>query len=100
MIDQATLRDIRYFENLAPTAPRFPERRPLDWSEAVRAADARLAEQQIEPGSPARPAEGEAEELAALICAYGLLAGEVDHMRARIPSPAAVRTVPPAVTGG
>jgi hypothetical protein len=50
------------------------------------AAEARLNEVRIEPGTGDHPlVAGAAVELAAELCAYGMLADEVDHMRARAP---------------
>ena len=58
--------------------------RPLDWKEAICAAEARLNEVRIEPGTGDHPlVAGAAVELAAELCAYGMLADEVDYMRAR-----------------
>ncbi len=60
------------------------EPRPLDWKEAVHAAEARLNEVRIAPGTGDHPVVASAAvELAAELCAYGMLADEVDHMRER-----------------
>jgi hypothetical protein len=63
-------------------APRQP--RSLDWREAICAAEARLNEVRIGPGTGDQPlVAGAAVELAAELCAFGMLADEVDHMRTR-----------------
>ena len=54
---------------------------PLDWDEAVRAAAARLSETWIQPDTKHHPVvRGLAQQLAALLCAYGELPGEADRM--------------------
>lgn len=61
---------------------RPPPARPLDWSHAVNAAAARLEESWVRPDSTGHMlASGLAEELAATLCAFGMVASEVDHMR-------------------
>jgi hypothetical protein len=56
--------------------------RPLDWGHVVDAAAARLEESWVRPDSTGHMlASGLAEELAATLCAYGMVAAEVDHMR-------------------
>jgi hypothetical protein len=56
--------------------------RPLDWGHVVDAAAARLEESWVRPDSTGHMlASGLAEELAATLCAYGMDAAEVDHMR-------------------
>src|SRR5271167_5032860 len=60
------------------------EPRPLDWDQAVRAAKARLNEQCVLPDTMDHPlVADQAAWLAGLLCAYGKLADEVDHMEAR-----------------
>jgi hypothetical protein len=55
--------------------------RPLDWGHVVDAAAARLEESWVRPDSTGHMlASGLAEELAATLCAYGMVAAEVDHM--------------------
>jgi hypothetical protein len=55
--------------------------RPLDWSHVVDAAAARLEESWVRPDDSGHMlASGLAEELAATLCAYGMVAAEVDHM--------------------
>lgn len=70
-----------------PTAPlpnpgsRPQNPRPLDWGHVVDAAAARLEEAWVRPDSTGHMlASGLAEELAATLCAYGMVAAEVDHM--------------------
>lgn len=55
--------------------------RPLDWGHVVDAAAARLEESWVRPDSSGHMlASGLADELAATLCAYGMVAAEVDHM--------------------
>jgi len=55
--------------------------RPLDWGHVVDAAAARLDESWVRPDTTGHMlASGLAEELAATLCAYGMVAAEVDHM--------------------
>jgi len=55
--------------------------RPLDWGQAVDAAAARLEESWVRPDTTGHMlSSGLAEELAATLCAYGMVAAEVDHM--------------------
>lgn len=57
------------------------DRRPLDWGYAVEAAVARLEESWVWPdGTGHMQSSGLADELAATLCAYGMVAEEVDHM--------------------
>jgi hypothetical protein len=61
------------------TRPQDP--RPLDWGHVVDAAAARLEESWVRPDNTGHMlASGLAEELAATLCAYGMVAEEVDHM--------------------
>jgi hypothetical protein len=63
---------------------RSPKYRPLDWNLAVRVAAARLSEQAILPDTMGYALlTGEAQRLAALLCAYGKLAEEADRMQRR-----------------
>ena len=58
--------------------------RPLDWGQAVDAAAARLEESWVRPDETHQVvASGLADELAATLCAYGMMAAEVDHMHHR-----------------
>ncbi|HEX3992856.1 MAG TPA: hypothetical protein VHX39_16925 [Acetobacteraceae bacterium] len=60
---------------------RAHDPRPLDWGHVVDAAAARLEESWVRPDSTGHMlASGLAEELAATLCAYGMVAMEVDHM--------------------
>jgi hypothetical protein len=55
---------------------------PLDWDQAVDAAAARLEEAWVRPDSTGHMvASGLAGEFAAMLCAYGMVAAEVAHMR-------------------
>ncbi|MGA3002988.1 MAG: hypothetical protein ABSE20_14825 [Acetobacteraceae bacterium] len=55
--------------------------RPLDWGHVVDAAAARLEESWVRPDNTGHMlASGLADELAATLCAYGMVAAEVDHM--------------------
>jgi len=55
--------------------------RPLDWGHVVDAAAARLEESWVRPDNTGHMlASGLAEELAATLCAYGMVAEEVIHM--------------------
>jgi len=55
--------------------------RALDWGQAVDAAAARLEESWIKPDTTGHMlASGLADELAATLCAYGMVASEVKHM--------------------
>ena len=73
----------------ADGSPAVPNRivrphnpRPLDWDHVVDAATARLEESWVRPDNSGHMlASGLAEELAATLCAYGMVAAEVDHMR-------------------
>lgn len=57
---------------------------PLDWGHAVEAAAARLDEAWVRPDTTGRMlASGLADEFAATLCAYGMVAEEVDHMHDR-----------------
>jgi hypothetical protein len=57
------------------------EPRPLDWGHVVDAAAARLDESWVRPDTSGHMlASGLAEELAATLCAYGMVAAEIDHM--------------------
>ncbi len=61
-----------------------PEFGPLNWDQAVRAAAARLAEEDVPPDTASDPLlAGHTAWLAGLLCAYGKLADEVDRMQAR-----------------
>ncbi len=65
----------RRYSDLRPMAG------PLDWGHVVDAAAARLEESWVRPDSTGHMlASGLAEELAATLCAYGMVAAEVDHM--------------------
>jgi hypothetical protein len=56
----------------------------VDWEHALQAASARLIESSIEHDTLAHmEASGMAEEFAAQLCAYGLVADELDHMHKR-----------------
>lgn len=70
--------------------------RPLDWGHVVDAAAARLEESWVRPDSTGHMlASGLAGELAATLCAYGMVAAEVDHMYDHADAqPAAQRTLP------
>jgi hypothetical protein len=73
------------FEGLQLPVPileiRAHDPRPLDWGHVVDAAAARLEESWVRPDSTGHMlASGLAEELAATLCAYGMVAEEVDHM--------------------
>jgi hypothetical protein len=58
--------------------------RPLDWGHVVDAAAARLEESWVRPDDSGHMlASGLAEELASTLCAYGMVAAEVDHMHDR-----------------
>jgi hypothetical protein len=57
------------------------DRRPLDWNQAVDAAAARLEESWVRPDETGRMlASGLAGELAATLCAFGMMVDEFDHM--------------------
>ena len=63
-----------------PALARNP--RPVDWGHVVDAAAARLEESWVHPDTTGNMlASGLADELAATLCAYGMEAAEVDHMR-------------------
>jgi hypothetical protein len=65
--------------------------RPLDWRHAVEAATARLDESWVHPDSTGQMvALGLADELAATLCAYGMVAAEIDHMHARADDPTSI----------
>jgi hypothetical protein len=54
---------------------------PLDWRHLVDAAAARLDESWVRPDATGHMASsGLADELAATLCAYGMVASEVAHM--------------------
>jgi hypothetical protein len=62
-----------------PVLPHDP--RPLDWGHVLDAAAARLEESWVRPDVTGHMlASGLADELAATLCAYGMVAEEVDHM--------------------
>jgi hypothetical protein len=64
-----------------PNSVLPPADRPLDWGHAVDAAAARLEESWVRPDATGHMlASGLAGELAATLCAYGMVAAEVDHM--------------------
>jgi len=66
-----------------PVRPRDPA--PLDWGQAVDAAAARLEESWVRPDVTGYMlASGLAGELAATLCAYGMMTAEVAHMHAHI----------------
>jgi len=70
--------------------------RPLDWGHVVDAAAARLEESWVRPDSTGHMlASGLAEELAATLCAYGMVAAEVDHMHDHEDALPADRRTPP-----
>jgi hypothetical protein len=59
--------------------------RPLDWGHAVDAAAARLEESWVSPDLTGyMAASGLADEFAATLCAYGMVADEVAHMHDRM----------------
>jgi hypothetical protein len=69
--------------------------RPLDWRLAVRAAAARLNETWGLADATAQPEMMDlAQQLAALLCAYGELPEEVERMEARAGERVAVRRPP------
>lgn len=71
--------------------------RPLDWGHVVDAAAARLEESWVRPDATGHMlASGLAEELAATLCAYGMVAAEVDHMHDHEDAPPAGRPPLPA----
>jgi hypothetical protein len=58
---------------------------PLDWSQAVDAAAARLEESWVRPDVTGYMlASGLADEFAATLCAYGMMTAEVAHMHEHI----------------
>jgi hypothetical protein len=62
-------------------AMRPHDARPLDWDIAVHAAAARLEESWVLPDATGRMlSSGLAGELAATLCAFGMVAAEVEHM--------------------
>jgi hypothetical protein len=70
-------------ETTEASSPDVPphDPRPLDWGQAVDAAAARLEESWVKPDATGHMlALGLADELAATLCAYGMVAAEVDHM--------------------
>ncbi len=68
----------------APEAIPARDARPLDWRHVVDAAAARLEESLFRPdASGYMAASGLADELAATLCAYGMVANEVAHMHGR-----------------
>jgi hypothetical protein len=61
---------------------------PLDWNQALQVAAARLGEQYILADTAKHPLlADQVQWLAALLCAYGKLAEEVDRMQARAAEP-------------
>ena len=63
----------------------------LEWDDAIRAAAARLKESWLLPETQHHPAVATlAVELAAFLCAYGLLAEEVRRSQAQADNPAVV----------
>jgi hypothetical protein len=67
--------------SVADPVARLHDPRPLDWGHVVDAAAARLEESWVRPDDTGHMlASGLAEELAATLCAYGMVAAEVDHM--------------------
>ena len=74
---------------------RSQDPRPLDWSHAVDAAAARLEESWVRPDSTGHMLScGLAAELAATLCAYGMVAAEVDHMNGHHDAPLADQGTP------
>jgi len=66
---------------LPDSVSRPHDARPLDWGHVVDAAAARLEESWVRPDSTGHMlASGLADELAATLCAYGMVASEIDHM--------------------
>jgi hypothetical protein len=62
-------------------AIRPHDARPFDWDNAVDAAAARLEESWVLPDATGRMlSSGLAGELAATLCAFGMVAAEVEHM--------------------
>jgi len=69
-----------------------PESGPLDWDHAVQAATMRLQEEDIMPDTASHPLlADQAARLAALLCAYGMLADETDRMQARLAEPSVTK---------
>jgi hypothetical protein len=69
--------------------------RPLDWGHVVDAAAARLEESWVRPDATGyMAASGLAQEFAATLCAYGMVAEEVAHMRGRIDDAADAAAMP------
>ena len=63
-----------------PTRPPAG-RQPLDWGDAVDAATARLEESWVRPDATGHMlSSGLADEFAATLCAFGMVAAELDHM--------------------
>jgi hypothetical protein len=61
------------------------DRRPLNGAQAVDAAEARLNESWVFPDTTGHMvASGLAQELAATLCAYGMVGGEVAQMEHRL----------------
>jgi hypothetical protein len=66
------------------------ESRPLDWEHAVRAAAGRLSEKWVLSDTIRHPVmDGLARQLAALLCAYGMLPAEVERMETHADEPPA-----------
>ena len=73
------------FEAVDPRAIPLRDARPLDWGQVVDAAAARLEESWVRPDATGyMAASGLADEFAATLCAYGMVADEVEHMRDRM----------------
>jgi hypothetical protein len=73
---QDTGLDINYLEMSGEVSP-------LDWAQAVRAATARLHDGWESPETDCHLAMAELEEeLAAFLCAYGVIGDEVDRLHA------------------
>jgi hypothetical protein len=81
-----SVRDIDCLKHLLESPPL-----DLAWDDAIRAAAARLKESWLLPETRNHPAVAAlAVELAAFLCAYGLLADEVRRGRAQADNPAVV----------
>jgi hypothetical protein len=64
----------------AAQSDRSPGSAPLDWDNAVCAATALLARRYVLPDIQHHPALArEAQRLAALLCAYGVLSAATNH---------------------
>lgn len=69
----------------SPDAAPAHDARPLDWGHVVDAAAARLEETWVRPDATGyMAASGLADEFAATLCAYGMVAKEVAHMHGRM----------------